>query len=110
MKTRICQLTTLAEFENCLDLQRQAFGTPDVDLMPMRFMVVLTQIGGAVFGAYDGDRLIAFLSTIPGIRHGRPYWPSQMLAVAPEYWNTGVGAQLKFAQREEAIARGITLI
>src|SRR3954466_10626214 len=97
----ICQLTSLAEFEKCLDLQRAAFGTPDVDLMPMRLMVVLTHTGGAVCGASDHDRLVAFLSTMPGIRHGTPYWHSQILAVAPDYWNSGIGAQLKGAQRDE---------
>ena len=103
-------LTTLAEFEQCVSLQREAFGTPDRDLMPMRFMVVVTHIGGAVLGAYEDDRLVAFVNTIPGIRHGKPYWHSQMLAVAPDSWNSGVGGQLKLAQRDEALARGIDLI
>jgi predicted GNAT superfamily acetyltransferase len=103
-------LTTLPEFEKCLELQRDAFGAQDVDLMPKRFMVVLNHIGGAVFGAYEGDQLVAFLSTIPGIREGRPYWHSQQLAVSRAYWNAGVGAQLKLAQRDEALRRGIHLI
>jgi len=103
-------LTTLNEFAKCRELQREAFGTPESDLFPVRYLVVLTHIGGAVFGAYDGERLVGFLNTMPGIRQGRPYWHSQALGIARDYWSSGVGTQLKLAQRDEAIARGIHLI
>jgi predicted GNAT superfamily acetyltransferase len=39
-----------------------------------------------------------------------PYWYSQMLAVAKEYWNSGVGSALKLAQRDHARQRAIRLI
>ena len=66
-------------------------------------------MGGHVFGAYDGRRMIGFL-----LRHSRhqakgptPYLHSHMLGVLPEYRNRGVGRSLKLRQREEALARGI---
>ena len=37
----------------------------------MRFFVVSRHIGGLVLGAFDGNRLIGFLSAIPGIRDGK---------------------------------------
>src|SRR6266571_1490061 len=40
-------------------------------------------------------------------RHARY---SQMLAVAKEYWNGGIGFRLKLAQRDQARQRGIRLI
>ena len=61
-------LTTLDEFAKCRELQREAFGAPESDLFTVRHLVVVTHIGGAVFGAFDGDRLIGFLNTMPGIR------------------------------------------
>jgi len=103
-------LTELEEFQQCLDLQREAFGWADIDVLPRRFMVVLTHIGGLILGAYDGGRLAAFLNSIPGIRQGMPYWHSHMLAVAQEYWNSGIGTQLKLAQRRAALERGLQLI
>ncbi len=103
-------LTELAEFEQCVELQRQCFGMVDADLLPVRFYVVLNSIGGLVLGALDGDRLVGVLNTMPGIRDGQPYWYSQFLAVARDHWNVGIGLQLKLAQRDEARRRGIQRI
>ena len=103
-------LTAISEYEQCLLLQREGFGWSDADLMPVRFFVVTHHIGGLVLGAYEGDRLVGFLSSIPGLRDNLTYWHSHMLAVALLYRNKGVGAQLKFAQREHAKQRGIRLI
>ncbi len=104
------ELTLPEEFEECLALQREGFGWSDPELMPMRFFVVSRHIGGLVLGAFDGNRLIGFLSAIPGIRDGRPYWHSHMLAVTASHRDSGVGTQLKFAQKEYALKRGLRLI
>jgi len=76
----------------------------------VRFFVVTHHIGGLVLGAYEGDRLVGFLSSIPGVRDKLSYWHSHMLAVAQVCRNKGVGAQLKLAQREHARQRGVQLI
>ena len=104
------ELTLPEEFEGCLALQQEGFGWSDPELMPMRFFVVSRHIGGLVLGAFDGNRLIGFLSAIPGIRDGRPYWHSHMLAVTTSHRDSGIGTQLKFAQKEHALKRGIRLI
>jgi predicted GNAT superfamily acetyltransferase len=104
------ELTSPDEFELCLDLQREGFGWTEIELMPMRFFVVSRHIGGLVLGAFDGDTVVGFLSAIPGIREGTPYWHSHMLAVATSHRDAGVGTQLKFAQKEHALQRGIRLI
>jgi len=103
-------LTAISEYEQCLELQREGFGWSDADLMPVRFFVVTRHIGGLVLGAYEGERLVGFLSSIPGTRDGILYWHSHMLAVSQIYRNKGVGTRLKFAQREHAIQRGVPLI
>jgi predicted GNAT superfamily acetyltransferase len=107
---KIRPLTEIPEFQSCIELQRECFGFADADLLPLRFYVVLKSIGGLVLGAFDGDRLVGFLNTLPGLRHGNPYWHSQMLAVAKDQWNTGVGSNLKLAQRDNARAQGIQRI
>jgi len=104
------ELTTPDEFEICLELQRQGFGWTDIELMPMRFFVVSRHIGGLVLGAFDGNELVGFLSAIPGVRDGTPYWHSHMLAVAASHRDSGIGTQLKLAQKEYALQRGIRLI
>ena len=107
----IRQLFQLAEFEEVLRLQQVIWGFNDVELLPVRFLVVVSRIGGHVFGAYNGEEMIAFCFAIPGIKPtGRSYLHSHMLGVLPEYRNAGIGRSLKLRQREEALARGIELI
>ena len=103
-------LTTFPEFENCVELQREAFGSSDVDLQPVRMYAVQSFVGGLVLGAFEGDRLVGFVNCMPGIRDGKPYWHSHMLAVAADRRNSGIGAKLKLEQRAAALRRGIQLI
>jgi len=104
-------LTDLSDFAEVVRLQEEIWGFDPTDLLPMRFMVVLTKVGGHVFGAYDAGRLIAFCFAMPGIKPGnRPYLHSHMLGVLPAYRNSGIGRRLKLRQREDALARGLTLI
>ncbi len=107
----IRQLFDLEAFDQVLTLQKTIWGFPDVELLPLRFLVVVSRIGGHVFGAYDGDKMIGFCFAIPGVKSGgRPYLHSHMLGVLPAYHDAGVGRRLKLRQRDEALARGIELI
>jgi len=107
----IRQLSKLDEFADVVRLQETIWGFDPTDLLPMRFLVVLTKVGGHVFGAYDGSRMIAFCFAMPGIKPGpHSYLHSHMLGVLPEYRDSGIGRRLKLRQREDALARGISLI
>ena len=107
----IRQLFHIDEFRDVVRLQQEIWGFPDLDLLPMRFLVVISQVGGHVFGGYDGDNMIAICFALPGMKpDGMPYLHSHMLGVLPGYRDTGIGRRLKMRQREEALARGIPLI
>ena len=107
----IRQLFHLADFEEVLHLQQAIWGYPDIELLPLRFLVVVNSVGGHVFGAYDGDIMVGFCFAIPGVKSsGQPYLHSHMLGVLPAYRDAHVGRSLKLKQREEALARGIQLI
>jgi predicted GNAT superfamily acetyltransferase len=107
----IRQLFALDEFSEVLRLQKVIWGFADFELLPLRFLVVASKIGGHVFGAFDGAEMAGFCFAIPGVKTGaRPYLHSHMLGVLPRYHNAGIGRRLKVAQREEALSRGITLI
>jgi predicted GNAT superfamily acetyltransferase len=101
-----------AEFAEAVRLQKEIWGFEDLELLPVRFFVVASRIGGQTFGAFDGARMAGFLLAIPGIKKdtGTPYLHSHMLGVASDYRDAGVGRMLKSAQCEEALARGIRLI
>jgi predicted GNAT superfamily acetyltransferase len=103
-------ITELGELEKCVELQRESWGLADIDVIPVRMMVTQIRVGGLVLGAFQGNELVGFLSAMPGIRDGKPYWYSQMLAVRNTYRDRGLGSGLKLAQRDQARARGIRLI
>jgi predicted GNAT superfamily acetyltransferase len=107
----IRQLNQFEEFQEAVRLQQTIWGFADMEMLPLRSFVVYGKIGGQLFGAYDGDEMVAFLIAVPGIKPGpRPYLHSHMLGVLPAYQNTGIGRRVKLRQREEALQRGIELI
>src|SRR5690348_4439202 len=101
-----------AEFAEAVRLQKEIWGFPDLELLPVRFFVVASRIGGQTLGAFDGARMAGFLLAIPGIKKdtGTPYLHSHMLGVLKDFRDAGVGRLLKSAQREDALTRGIPLI
>jgi predicted GNAT superfamily acetyltransferase len=102
--------STIAEFQDCVSLQKEVWNFADVDLIPLRMFVVADKIGGQIIGSFDGEELVGFALSIPGSRGGNPYLHSHMLAVRDKYRNAGLGKQMKLLQREDAIARGFELI
>ncbi len=92
-------------------LQQEIWGFAEIELLPVRLFVVALKVGGQAFGAYDGERMVGFCLSIPGLKPGGKYYlHSHMLGVRPDYRNAGVGRLLKLKQREEALSRGITLM
>ena len=107
----IADLTSEAQFREAVRVQTTIWGFTDIDLLPVRFFVVASKIGGQVFGAYSDGRMVAFCLAIPGLKpDGKVYLHSHMLGVLPEYQNSGLGRRLKMHQKEDALARGIDLI
>lgn len=104
-------LTTHAEFEDAMRLQKEIWGFSDVELMPVRLFVIAEKVGGQVFGAFDGKRMIGFCLALPGIKaNGAAYIHSDMVGVLPAYHNRGVGRMIKLEQRDDAMTRGLDLI
>jgi len=105
--------TSFEELDACVSIQEQVWGYEERDIIPRRLFVVARRIGGQVFGAFlakDPEMMIGFAMALPGIRQGQPYLHSHMLAVLPEWRNSGIGRRLKLAQREEALSRDIRLM
>ncbi len=106
----IRRLATRAEYEACVELQQQIWQVGAGELLPWRVFFLADKLGGHVIGAYKNDRLAGFNLGLPAQRGGTGYIHSQMLAVLPEYRNSGVGRHMKLAQREIALSQGIRLI
>lgn len=89
------------------EIQREAWGFSDLDVVPAAQLVAAQHVGGMVLGAFDGDRMIGFVYGFPGYEHDQISIHSHMLAVRPEYRGLRAGLFLKLAQREVALERGV---
>lgn len=107
----IRDLTAHSDLVEAVRLQKEIWGFQEIELLPVRLFVVATKVGGQVFGAFHGTRLIGFLLAIPGMKPGsKSYLHSHMLGVVADYQDRGVGRLLKMHQLAEARSRGIDLI
>ena len=107
---RIARLTTQAEFEECVELEQKTWQYSAGEILPRRVFLLAEKLGGHVLGAYDGEKLVGFNLGLPAQRRGMGYIHSQMLAVLPDYRNSGLGRSMKLAQRELAIEQGIDVV
>src|SRR5215218_11391710 len=102
--------TTMEEYDRCIELQREAFGLPDLELSPRRHLIVSRRAGGWTLGAFAGDRMVGFVHHLAAVRGNEIFGYSHVMAVAKDYQNKGVGARLKWAQRQRALSEGRKLI
>ena len=106
----IRECVTLDELTECVQLQREVFELPEVELSPVRHFVVTRNAGGFTLGAYAGDRLAGYVLSVPAVARGQRAFYSHMTGVRPEFQSHGVGASLKWAQRKRALAQGVKFI
>jgi predicted GNAT superfamily acetyltransferase len=110
------------EMQACVDLEIETWGYDENDVIPRKTFLLSQKIGGQVLGAFDSDlsngaaagpdgTLVGFAMSLPGLKSTpqgpQPYIHSHMLAVRPSHRNRGLGTQLKWGQRHEALSRGI---
>ena len=102
----IREVSTIEEYNACVQLQREAFGLPDLEISPRRHLIVSHHAGGWTLGAFADGKLIGFVLHLAAVKGDNIFGYSHMMAVAAEYQNQGVGAQLKWAQRARALSEG----
>src|SRR2546423_12891441 len=104
------ECVTLEELAECVQLQRDVFALPEVELSPVRHLVVTKNAGGFTLGAFDGERLAGLVLSVPAFMRWEPAFYSHMTGVRTEYQGIRTGAKLKWAQRERALAEGVKYI
>src|SRR3984893_1453472 len=103
-------LKTLEEFAQVVELERVIWGPGYDEVVPVPILAVTGKCGGILIAAFEGERMIGFVYSLPGIKYGKPMQWSHMLGVLDEFRNAGAGRELKLLQRERTIARGLDLI
>lgn len=106
----IRECDTVEEMKKCVQIQRRVFPSTDLEVSPPRHFIVTKNAGGWTLGAYVDDLLVGFVLTVPMFRgDGRAFY-SHLTGVEKDYQNLGIGAKLKWAQRERALSEGIRYI
>jgi predicted GNAT superfamily acetyltransferase len=92
------------------ELQKQVWGVPDLDVVPVSQLIAARTAGGILLGAFDGDEMVGFVYGFVGLEEGGPAHHSHMLAVRPEYRNLNLGRRLKLEQRDRVLDQGMELM
>jgi predicted GNAT superfamily acetyltransferase len=110
-KVSIRRLVSNADFQACLQLQREIWGGHFVECVPPTILNVAQRIGGVTAGAFDAEgRLLGFVFGMTGVESERLVHWSDMLAVREEARNFGIGRRLKEFQRKALLPLGVEVI
>lgn len=110
---RVCK--TWDECVQCEEVQKQVWDMPDFrDVVPASFLITAAKNGGILIGAFHDEQMIGFAFGFLGSEGAgatrRLKHTSHMLGVLPGVRVQGLGAQMKFLQREAALAQGLDLM
>lgn len=111
-------LYSYAEFLQAVKLQADYWGDDLEAVVPAHMMDSLVAYGGHVLAAFVEDRMVGVLIGFLGTNTEESHRPamanlliaSKRMVVLPEYRAHGIGAKLKWAQRDLAIRQGIRLV
>ncbi|CAM5785105.1 MULTISPECIES: GNAT family N-acetyltransferase [Brevibacillus] len=98
------KLAEKTDLEKLEELESAVWSESSV--VPSHMTLTLAKFGGLFLGAFDGDRMIGFLYSFPGYTDQELHLCSHMLGFLPEYRKQGLGVQMKWMQRSEALAEG----
>jgi predicted GNAT superfamily acetyltransferase len=111
MKIVIRAAATIQDCQIIEQLQAQIWGTTERDVIPSHVLIIVAKEGGIMLVAMDDSQPIGFsVGLLALTKQNRLKLASHMTGVLPQYQSSGVGYQLKLAQRDSALARGLNLI
>jgi predicted GNAT superfamily acetyltransferase len=102
----IREVASIQEYDSCIQLQRDVFGLPDLEISPRRHLIVSREAGGWTLAAFSEGKIVGFVHHLAAVRGKEIFGYSHMMAVAADFQNRGVGAKLKWAQRARAMSEG----
>ena len=108
---RIRAASTRADLETCVRLQRAVWGLSDLEIASTIQLTATLHAGGLLHLAETpGGEAVGFAYSFPAIRGGVAHLHSDMLGVVPSHQGQGIGGRMKWAQREDALRAGVSLI
>jgi chorismate synthase len=99
-----------SDYDACVRLQREVWGLSDLEITSVIQLIATVHAGGLLLVADSAEGVLGFCYAFAALRGGEGHLHSDMLAVSPRARRLGVGLRLKWAQREEALRRGLRLV
>jgi chorismate synthase len=100
-----------ADYDACVQLQSAVWRLSDLEITSAIQLIATTHAGGSLLVAFAPEgKAVGFAYAFAALRGGTPHLHSDMLAVLPEFQRRGLGVRLKWAQRDAALAQGVSLI
>ncbi|HSF41410.1 MAG TPA: hypothetical protein VLT87_16545, partial [Thermoanaerobaculia bacterium] len=94
-------LSSLPDYEACIELQRVTWGRDFSDVVPLSILKIVQKAGGIAAGAFSPEGwMLGFVLGLAGVKAGRIFHWSHMLAVDPGARDLGLGTRLKLYQRQ----------
>jgi len=106
----IRDIEQVSEVHAVEELQKEVWGLPDLDVVPLSHLIAVRAAGGVLLGAFDRETLVGFVYGFISYEYGQMAHHSHMLAVKSTHRNLDLGHKLKLAQRERVLTQGISLM
>ena len=106
----IRDLETVPEMRVVEELQKEIWGIPDLDVVPVYHLAAAIASGGVLLGAFDSDEMVGFVYGFVGHERGITVHHSHMLAVKSQHRTHDVGFRLKLEQRKRVLEQGIKVM
>jgi predicted GNAT superfamily acetyltransferase len=110
MEIVVRECENLEDLSACVQLQRDVFGLPEIEISPVRHLIVTKHAGGFTLGAFAEDKLVGFVLSVPAFIKGEKAFYSHMTAVDKNFQSYGIGTKLKWSQRERSLNEGVKFI
>jgi predicted GNAT superfamily acetyltransferase len=107
----IRECVSVADFQQCIDLERAVWKDDDIGIMPIRLYLISKACKAPTIGAFDqSGRLVGFVHTMLALVGREVVYHSHLAAVVEDLRHKDIGFRMKLAQRQFALAAGIPLI
>jgi predicted GNAT superfamily acetyltransferase len=107
---RMFEIKRLVDIEDIKSIQSIEQQVWQSNPTPVHQTYTSSKNGGFVLGGYIDNKLAGFQYSFPGYKDGKTYLCSHMLGILPDYQKSGLGKELKLAQKQLALELGYSLI
>src|SRR5579859_6260075 len=104
------ELHGLAQAREVEELQMQIWGANEAWILPSHVLLIVSDYGGILLGARVDNALVGFVLGFLARHDDKLFHASHMLGVLPAYRHHGIGAALKWRQRQVAQDQGLDLM